>query len=127
MDKIPPYYLSPPAIPIVLANPIQYIYIIFSRAFCCYELCFTIERKRENWKITIPTHTKAYSIPPIKTNNDISLIIQSLGISKRNIFKLEIWNGETLLKTHIYSDLHKIIKKIVDNQNIICDVCYGEM
>lgn len=123
----PALYLSPPAIPILTANPIHYEYIVFVRNFCCYNLLFTITKKEDKWKLKILEHKNSYEIPIEKKIHEISLIIQSLGVYKNNLFKLEIWTDSQLMKTHHYTELHSVIKKISDNELVIDGVSYGEI
>jgi len=129
MDKLPScppaLYLSPPAIPILKAEPINYEYIVFTRHLCCYNHIFTIQKNREKWKLRLADHKQSYEIPIDKEVNDISMIVQSLGVYHKGLFKLEIWSKDNLIKKHYFPLLHSVIKHISDNELIIAGVNYG--
>jgi len=125
----PPLYLSPSAMPvqIINLNPIQYTYNIHKNSYCCYNLIFSMKKKENNWIINIIDHKKSYQIPIEKNVEDISIILTSLGISMRGVYKLNIINGDIDVVTYKYTNIKTMIKKIMDNEMIIQGICYGEL
>ena len=123
----PPLVLSPPAIPILRAEPIEYEYIIFERHLCCYNHLFSMRKKPSVWKVTLPSHKQSYEVPLDKTVNDMSMIIQSLGIFHKGIYKVEVWSKDILVKTSYYTQIHSICKFISDQEVVLGGVAYGEI
>jgi len=124
---VPALYLSPPALPVVIAKPIDYEYIIFIRQCFCYSHSFTLTKRIDRWKVRIADREKAYQIPVDKSINDINLILQSLGINSTALYKLEIWCGEKNISTKYFTSLHSIIKNVSDNEIVIAGVSYGSL
>lgn len=123
----PELYLSPPAIPIARAEPIQYEYIVFNRHICCYNHLFTMTKKPSNWKIKLPSHKQSYEVPLDKTVNDLSMIVQSLGVFPKGIFKVEVWSKDILVKTGYHTTIHSICKFIADQELVLGGVNYGDI
>lgn len=123
----PALYLSPPALPVAIAKPIDYEYIIFIKQCFCYAHSFTLKKRIDRWKVNIANREKTYQIPLDKTINDINLILQSLGIESNAPYRLEIWCGEKKLCTKDFNSLHSIIKNVSDNEIVIAGVSYGSL
>jgi len=86
-----------------------------------------MKKKENNWIINIIDHKKSYQIPIEKNVEDISIILTSLGISMRGVYKLNIINGDIDVVTYKYTNIKTMIKKIMDNEMIIQGICYGEL
>jgi len=86
-----------------------------------------MKKKENKWIINIINHKKSYQIPIEKNVEEISVILNSLGISIRAPYKLNIVNGDIDVVTYRYSNIKTMIKKIMDNEMIIQGICYGEL
>lgn len=120
----PALYLTPPALPTAVARPIEYEYIIFKRQCFCYSHRLTLIKKRDRWKISIVDREKTYQIPLDKLPEDMSLILQSLGIKNTALYKIETWCGDKLITKKYFTSLTNILRHVYSNEVIIDGVSY---
>ncbi len=126
---ISPLVLPEPAPIVAVAQPfIHYDYMIYKRkGWCCYIESFLLTKQRlEKWKITLFDPDKSsYDIPVNKTNEDISMIINSLGVKKKGIYKVNVFNRNHFIQTKHFISLSTIIEFITKNERIISGVVYS--
>lgn len=122
----PALYLTPPVIPTAVARPIDYEYLIYKRKFSCYNHQLTLIKKTDRWKASIINREKMYQIPLDKLPEDMSLILQSLGIKSTAQYKIEIWCSGKLINKKYFKSLTNILRHVFNNEIIIDGVAYDD-
>lgn len=123
-----PLVLSQTAQPVAVAKPfIHYEYVILKRtSFFCYTELFMLTKKNDNkWKLSFYSPTISYDIPSNKTNEDITMIINSLGVKKNNIYRVDVFNRDNLIQNKHFISLDSIIEFITKNEVVIEGVVYS--
>jgi len=120
----PALYLTPPVIPTSVARPIDYEYLIYKRQCLCYSHRFTLIKKFDRWKVCLIQREKTYQIPLEKLPEDMSLILQSLGIKNTATYKIEIWCSEKLINKKYFTSLTNVLRHVFNNEVIMDGIAY---
>tara|TARA_R100000900_G_scaffold139182_1_gene118667 strand:- start:7961 stop:8365 length:405 start_codon:yes stop_codon:yes gene_type:complete len=119
--------MLPPATAVAVARPfIHYKYKVYKRCgWCCYNECFLLTKKQDNlWSLTLYDNG-VYDIPVNKTNEDITMIMCSLGVKKNSIYKVVVYNRDTTLQVKYFISLTSIVDFITKNEIVIEGVAYS--
>ena len=115
-------------IPVATAKPyVACKYIVFARCFFCYNFCFSLKPNLQSWELIVTDNKTKYIIPRNKTINELRLVLLSLGLPNKDIFKVEVHSKDKINNTRYFNHLGEILKFIVDNESIIGDVSYGTL
>ena len=132
-NPIPSAPMSPlqlPAIAVasVFSPFIHYDYIVLKRCrWCCYNDCFSLTKKDQTkWNLTLyDANRSKYDIPTNKSNEDISMIINSLGVKKNSIYRVDVYNRDCFIQKKYFISLASIIDFITKNEIVIAGVVYS--
>ena len=131
-SPIPTAPMSPlqlPATAVAVARPfIHYDYIVKERCgWCCYNECFLLTKKDDTkWNLTLYDAGKSsYDIPSNKSNEDITMIINSLGVKKNSIYRVDVFNRDNFIQKKYFISLPSIIEFITKNEVVIEGVVYS--
>lgn len=125
---ISPLQLPTPAVAVALRPFIHYDYIVLKRCgWCCYNECFLLTKKDDTkWNLTLYDNGKSsYDIPTNKSNEDISMIINSLGVKKNSIYRVDVYNRDCFIQKKYFISLPSIIEFITKNEVVIEGVVYS--
>jgi len=131
-NPIPSAPISPlqlPATAVAVARPfIHYDYLISKRHnFCCYSKCFLLTKKDNiRWNLILYDVDKSsYDIPTEKTNEDMTMIINSLGVKKNSIYKIDVFNRDKFIQKKHFISLQTIIEFITKNEFVVEGVVHS--
>ncbi len=125
---ISPLQLPAIAVASVLSPFIHYDYIVLKRCgWCCYNDCFSLTKKDQTkWNLTLyDVNRSKYDIPTNKSNEDISMIINSLGVKKNSIYRVDVYNRDCFIQKKYFISLSSIIEFITKNEIVIAGVVYS--
>tara|TARA_R100000734_G_scaffold16620_1_gene12727 strand:+ start:177 stop:587 length:411 start_codon:yes stop_codon:yes gene_type:complete len=135
MDKIPTAPISPLQLPqqqvaisTILRPFIHYDYIVLKRCgLFCYNDCFLLTKKDDTkWNITLYDVGKlSCDIPTDKSNEDMVMIINSLGVKKNSIYRVDVYNRDCFIQKKYFKSVSSIIEFITKNENVIQGVKYS--
>lgn len=120
----PLYSLPPPAVPVAKSCPfITYQYKVFKRSFCFFKELLNINMKGTVWRVKL--HDKVYEVPKNKSNEEMSMILASLGIKKKEFYMLKVYIKDTKVNTKYFTELNELVKFIYNNEAIVDGVSFG--
>lgn len=125
---ISPLQLPAVAVARVLSPFIHYDYVVLKRCgWCCYNDCFSLTKKDQTkWNLTLyDVNRSKYDIPTNKSNEDISMIINSLGVKKNSIYRVDVYNRDCFIQKKYFISLSSIIEFITKNEIVIAGVVYS--
>ena len=123
---ISPLMLPPPTAVAVAQPFIHYEYKVYKRCgWCCYNESFLLTKKKDTiWNLNL-LDGGVYDIPVNKTNEDITMVINSLGVKKNSIYKVVVYNRDTILQVKYFISLTSIVDFITKNETVIQGVAYS--
>lgn len=120
----PELYLSPPLIPVAVASPtIAYEYRISIRTCWCYNEIFYMEKKHNKWKLSMLYEANAYQIPTTKSSENITQILNSLGV-ENHLYKVEVYSKDIKVNKKYFINLSKLVEYIIQNEKVIEGVVF---